>query len=68
MRYLVDHGGTLFFFCNHLINKLLLFSDVIHTVGPRGEKPDLLKKCYHNSLNLLVKEGLRSVVSSSNLK
>ncbi|XP_054285202.1 macro domain-containing protein RSc0334-like isoform X1 [Macrosteles quadrilineatus] len=34
---------------------------VIHTVGPRGEKPDLLEQCYQNSLDIVRKEGLRSV-------
>ncbi|KFM61100.1 MACRO domain-containing protein 2, partial [Stegodyphus mimosarum] len=34
---------------------------VIHTVGPVGEKPDLLKNCYFNSLSLVKENGLRSV-------
>lgn len=34
---------------------------VIHTVGPRGEKPELLKSCYLSSLNLLKQHGLRSI-------
>lgn len=39
---------------------------VIHTVGPRGEKPDLLQSCYSKCLNILVNHGLRSVVSLLN--
>lgn len=34
---------------------------VIHTVGPRGEKPDKLRDCYKNSLRLAKENGLRSV-------
>uniref|UniRef100_A0A1B6IAR3 Macro domain-containing protein n=2 Tax=Homalodisca liturata TaxID=320908 RepID=A0A1B6IAR3_9HEMI len=34
---------------------------IIHTVGPRGEKPDLLKSCYQNCLEILRKENLRSI-------
>lgn len=37
-------------------------TDVIHTVGPQGEIPDVLQACYTNSLNLLVQNGLKSVV------
>jgi O-acetyl-ADP-ribose deacetylase len=35
---------------------------VIHTVGPRGEKPDLLKNAYENSLSLAVENNCRSIV------
>lgn len=34
---------------------------IIHTVGPVGEKPDLLKNCYENSLNLAKDNNLRSI-------
>lgn len=34
---------------------------VIHTVGPVGEKPDLLKNCYSNSLNLAKENGLKTI-------
>ncbi|CAH2006201.1 unnamed protein product [Acanthoscelides obtectus] len=34
---------------------------VIHTVGPRGEKPDLLKNCYTNSLKVMLANKLRSI-------
>ncbi|GFU01334.1 ADP-ribose glycohydrolase MACROD1 [Nephila pilipes] len=34
---------------------------VIHTVGPVGEKPDLLKNCYLNSLNLAKENGLKTI-------
>ncbi|XP_005105996.1 ADP-ribose glycohydrolase MACROD2 [Aplysia californica] len=34
---------------------------VLHTVGPRGEKPDVLRSCYKNSLKLLKENKLRSV-------
>ncbi|XP_030750253.1 uncharacterized protein LOC115878036 [Sitophilus oryzae] len=34
---------------------------VIHTVGPVGEKPGLLKNCYDNSLKLAMQNNLRSV-------
>jgi len=34
---------------------------VIHTVGPRGENPDLLKSCYMNCLGLMAENGLRTI-------
>ncbi|KAG8341608.1 Macro domain [Trypanosoma vivax] len=34
---------------------------VLHTVGPVGEKPDLLRSCYRSVLSLALKNGLRSV-------
>ncbi|GLG96656.1 Ganglioside induced differentiation associated protein [Gryllus bimaculatus] len=39
----------------------LLAKHVIHTVGPQGEKPDLLKSCYNSSLQLLRNKKLRTV-------
>jgi hypothetical protein len=37
-------------------------TDVIHTVGPKGEVPVVLKSCYAKSLQLLVEKELRSIV------
>ncbi|KAF8763785.1 ADP-ribose glycohydrolase MACROD1-like protein [Argiope bruennichi] len=34
---------------------------VIHTVGPVGEKPELLRNCYLNSLNLAKENGVKSI-------
>jgi len=34
---------------------------VIHTVGPMGEKSDLLQNCYQNSLNVAKENGLRTI-------
>jgi len=34
---------------------------IIHTVGPMGEKPDDLRNCYENSLNLAKNNNLRSI-------
>jgi len=34
---------------------------VIHTVGPRGEKPEKLESCYRTCLELLIKDKLRTV-------
>ncbi|XP_066993157.2 macro domain-containing protein PG1779 isoform X2 [Anabrus simplex] len=34
---------------------------VIHTVGPRGQKPDLLESCYKTCLQLMLENKLRSV-------
>ena len=34
---------------------------VIHTVGPRGENPVLLKSCYENCLALMAANGLRTI-------
>lgn len=36
-------------------------SDVIHTVGPQGEKPDKLKACYENSLAVAKEKCLRTI-------
>jgi hypothetical protein len=41
------------------------FADVIHTVGPQGEKPDKLESCYRTSLEMLIASKLRSVVRYS---
>lgn len=37
------------------------FSDIIHTVGPVGPKPDLLRSCYASSLRLMKDHGLRTI-------
>ncbi|XP_033222155.1 ADP-ribose glycohydrolase MACROD2-like isoform X2 [Belonocnema kinseyi] len=34
---------------------------VIHTVGPKGEKPDKLQECYESCLSLVKENNLRSV-------
>uniref|UniRef100_A0A1B6CKU7 Macro domain-containing protein n=1 Tax=Clastoptera arizonana TaxID=38151 RepID=A0A1B6CKU7_9HEMI len=34
---------------------------IIHTVGPRGEKPGLLESCYNKSLEVLIQNNLRTV-------
>eukprot|EP00091_Calanus_sinicus_P025702 TRINITY_DN9957_c0_g1_i1.p2 TRINITY_DN9957_c0_g1~~TRINITY_DN9957_c0_g1_i1.p2 ORF type:complete len:132 (-),score=41.14 TRINITY_DN9957_c0_g1_i1:71-466(-) len=34
---------------------------VISTVGPQGEYPEILTKCYSNCLNLLSKSSLRTI-------
>jgi O-acetyl-ADP-ribose deacetylase (regulator of RNase III) len=34
---------------------------VIHTVGPKGEKPDLLKTAYSNCLDLAVEKKLKTI-------
>jgi len=36
-------------------------SDIIHTVGPQGEKPEKLKECYENSLSLAKENRLRTI-------
>ena len=42
---------------------LALQTDVIHTVGPIGEKPWLLESAYKKCLEIVKQENLRSVVS-----
>ena len=37
---------------------------VLHTVGPVGAHPDLLRSCYRTTLDTAVKYGLKSVVSA----
>ena len=39
-----------------------LYADVIHTVGPRGEKPELLRSCYHNCLEKMLKLQQKTIV------
>jgi len=39
----------------------LFILDIIHTVGPQGEKPDKLKECYENSLILAKENCLRTI-------
>ena len=34
---------------------------VVHTVGPHGKQPQLLKKCYENCLDVAVAKGIRSI-------
>lgn len=34
---------------------------IIHSVGPRGEKPDLLRGCYRNSIEILLEKKLRTI-------
>ncbi|XP_068897737.1 macro domain-containing protein RSc0334-like [Tenebrio molitor] len=34
---------------------------VIHTVGPRGEKPGLLQQCYRNSLKIMLEKKLQTI-------
>jgi O-acetyl-ADP-ribose deacetylase (regulator of RNase III) len=34
---------------------------VIHTVGPIGEKPELLRNCYRSCLNLAASKGIRTL-------
>ncbi|KAL0485090.1 O-acetyl-ADP-ribose deacetylase [Acrasis kona] len=41
---------------------LLPAKHVLHTVGPVGEKPDLLRSCYESCLNLMLENNLKSVV------
>ena len=35
---------------------------IIHTVGPIGEKPHLLKSCYYNCMNIAEKKKCKSIV------
>lgn len=43
------------------------WSDVISTVGPKGEYPNVLKAAYKNSLEVMTKNNLRSIVRSLEL-
>jgi O-acetyl-ADP-ribose deacetylase (regulator of RNase III) len=40
----------------------IFFPDIVHTVGPVGEKPELLKSCYETSLKLMADNNLRTIV------
>jgi len=37
---------------------------VLHTVGPIGEKKDILSKCYKSYLSLVLEHQIKSVTSS----
>ena len=37
---------------------------MISTVGPKGEYPNVLKAAYKNSLEVMIKNNLRSIVRS----
>lgn len=39
----------------------LLAKHVIHTVGPRGEKPELLRSCYLSCLNLARENSVKTI-------
>ena len=43
----------------------VFYVDVIHTVGPRGEKPELLKLCYERCLELSLENNIRTIVNIS---
>lgn len=50
----------------HTINEICIrfdyiVLDIIHTVGPQGEKPDLLARCYKNSLELMSTNKLTTI-------
>lgn len=40
---------------------MLLILDVIHTVGPQGEKPGSLAQCYKNSLDIMKAKDLHTI-------
>ena len=40
-----------------------MFLDVIQTVGPMNQDPNLLSACYTNSLKLAYENGLKTIVS-----
>jgi len=44
---------------------MMYISDVIHTVGPRGEKPKLLRSCYDSCLQKMLKLQQKTIVSTS---
>lgn len=44
-----------------LLPNVLYTVDVIHTVGPRGEKPDVLRKCYKNCLTVMLDNKFRTI-------
>lgn len=35
---------------------------ILHSVGPAGEKPDLLRNCYETALNLAKQNELKTIV------
>lgn len=45
----------------HIVFDIILIADVIHTVGPQGEKADLLRSCYETSLKRMMEKNLRTI-------
>ena len=41
--------------------------DVIHTVGPIGEKPNLLQSAYKQSMQVMAENDLKSIVCINNI-
>lgn len=61
ISYLLNVILNLNLYDKHKSCKFVLILDVIHTVGPQGEKPTFLSQCYQNSLNLMLKNKLKTV-------
>lgn len=59
ISYLQNVKEPLEFWLCELIS--FFVADVIHTVGPQGEKPQLLAECYKNSLELMTSNGLKTI-------
>lgn len=47
----------------HILGYDLPAKYIIHTVGPVGKKPNLLKRCYEASLNLAIENQCRTIVN-----
>ena len=56
--YQLNVGKTLKTF----LNLRFFVPDIISTVGPRGENAETLQLAYTNCLNMLLKNGLRTIV------
>ena len=54
---------TIFVYHIAFVQFHVTISGIIHTVGPRGIKPQMLQSCYKTSLDLLTKNNLRTIVS-----
>ena len=44
------------------LNLRFFVPDIISTVGPRGENAEILQLAYTNCLNMMLKNGLRTIV------
>lgn len=48
--------------CDFVSFLIIIVPDIISTVGPRGEHPDILRAAYSNCLNKMKENKLKSIV------
>ncbi len=59
---LPSKSERIFFLRSNFESQFVSSLDVIHTVGPMGEKPKDLQSCYETSLKLMADNNLKTIV------